>query len=44
MQQNILEEAQAIFDNINKDIDAGVEEHDFHKHTDIATGSVIVSS
>lgn len=28
-------------DNINRDIEAGIVEHDFHKHTDIAAGSII---
>jgi hypothetical protein len=43
MQERILEEMQTICQNVNKEIDAGIDEHDFHKHTDIATGSVIVS-
>ncbi|KAI6238712.1 (pine wood nematode) hypothetical protein [Aphelenchoides fujianensis] len=41
MEERVLEEFQTIFENINKDISAGVIEHDFHRHTDIATGSVI---
>ena len=41
MQERILEEVHAIIENVNKDIDSGVVEHDFHRHTDIATGSVI---
>lgn len=41
MQERILEEIQTICENINKEIDSGVDEHDFHKHTDLATGSVI---
>jgi hypothetical protein len=28
-------------DNVNKDIAAGVVEHDFHKQTDLAIGSLI---
>jgi hypothetical protein len=28
---------------VNRDIEAGIVEHDFHKHTDLATGSVIIS-
>jgi hypothetical protein len=34
----VLDEIQAIITTINADIEAGVEIHDFHKHTDIATG------
>jgi len=41
MQDRVLEEMQTICENVNKDIEAGVVEHDFHKHTDMATGSVI---
>lgn len=43
MQERILDELQFILQNINKDIECGVDEHDFHKHTDLASGSVIVS-
>jgi hypothetical protein len=43
MQERILEEIQTICENVNKDIASGIDEHDFHKHTDLATGSVIVS-
>ncbi|KAI6184603.1 hypothetical protein M3Y97_00614200 [Aphelenchoides bicaudatus] len=43
MQERVLEEMQAICENVNRDIEAGVEEHNFHKHTDLATGSVINS-
>lgn len=42
MQERILEEMHTICENVNRDIDAGIIEHDFHKHTDLATGSVIV--
>ncbi|KAI6240329.1 (pine wood nematode) hypothetical protein [Aphelenchoides fujianensis] len=41
MEARVLEELHTIFQNINKDISAGVDKHDFHKHTDIATGSLI---
>jgi hypothetical protein len=43
MQQNILEEVQTICEKINSDIDSGIDEHEFHKHTDLASGSIIVS-
>ncbi|KAI6240313.1 (pine wood nematode) hypothetical protein [Aphelenchoides fujianensis] len=33
MEERVLEEFQTIFENINKDISAGVVEHDFHRHT-----------
>jgi cytochrome P450 family 33 len=41
MQDLIIEELQAMLDRINKDIASGVDEHDFHKHTDLAVGSII---
>jgi cytochrome P450 family 33 len=43
MQERILEEMHTICENVNRDIEAGIVEHDFHKHTDLATGSVIIS-
>jgi hypothetical protein len=33
MQERILEEMQTICENVNRDIDAGIVEHDFYKHT-----------
>ncbi|KAI6171090.1 (pine wood nematode) hypothetical protein [Aphelenchoides bicaudatus] len=44
MQDRILEEIQYMFERINKDIDSGVEEHEFRKHTDLATGSNAVAN
>jgi hypothetical protein len=40
MEERILDEVQTIGENINREIDQGTVEHDFHKHTDIAVGSV----
>ncbi|KAI6198216.1 (pine wood nematode) hypothetical protein [Aphelenchoides fujianensis] len=41
LQEQILEEVQEIFDKVDADIKAGVDEHAFEKHTDLATGSLI---
>ncbi|KAI6196340.1 (pine wood nematode) hypothetical protein [Aphelenchoides besseyi] len=39
--QERVDEIQTIIVNIRADIDRNVDEHDFHRHTDIAVGSVI---
>ncbi|KAI6216538.1 (pine wood nematode) hypothetical protein [Aphelenchoides besseyi] len=41
MQERILDEVQTLCANVNSDLDAGVVEHDFRRHTDICVGSVI---
>lgn len=40
MQERIMDEVQFVIDQVNRDIRAGVEEHNFYKKTDIAIGSV----
>ncbi|KAI6195077.1 Unspecific monooxygenase [Aphelenchoides besseyi] len=41
MQERILDEFEVIRENIDAEIKSGAKEIDFHRHTDIATGSVI---
>ncbi|KAI6174317.1 (pine wood nematode) hypothetical protein [Aphelenchoides besseyi] len=41
MQERILDELLEIRENIDAEIKSGAKEIDFHRHTDIATGSVI---
>jgi hypothetical protein len=41
MQDRILDEIQTMCEKINKDIDSGIEEHDFYMQTDLAVGSII---
>ncbi|KAI6183427.1 (pine wood nematode) hypothetical protein [Aphelenchoides bicaudatus] len=41
MENRILDEIQTLFANTDREIETGVEEIDFHHHTDIAVGSVI---
>ncbi|KAI6184682.1 Cytochrome P450 33C9 [Aphelenchoides bicaudatus] len=43
MQDRIVDEIQYILEETNKDIQSGVENHDFYKKTDIAVGSIINS-
>ncbi|KAI6206304.1 (pine wood nematode) hypothetical protein [Aphelenchoides besseyi] len=41
MQERILNEFQVVRQNIDAEIKSGAKEIDFHRHTDICTGSVI---
>ncbi|KAI6227673.1 (pine wood nematode) hypothetical protein [Aphelenchoides fujianensis] len=41
MEERILEEIQTISENIRRDIECGVDEHDVHRHIDIGVGNVI---
>jgi len=41
MEDRIIEEIQTMFELVNKDIDSGLDEHDFYKRTDLAVGSII---
>jgi hypothetical protein len=43
MESRIMDEVQSLYENVDREIKSGVEELDFHHHTDIATGSVINS-
>jgi hypothetical protein len=38
-----MDEVETLFSDVDKQIDSGIEEFDFHHYTDIATGSVINS-
>ncbi|KAI6198696.1 CYtochrome P450 family [Aphelenchoides besseyi] len=43
MQERILDEVQTLCANVNLELNAGVVEHDFRRHTDICVGSIINS-
>jgi hypothetical protein len=41
MQERVLDEIQTIFENLDRNIASGLEEHSLFSHTDIAVGSII---
>ncbi|KAI6240407.1 (pine wood nematode) hypothetical protein [Aphelenchoides fujianensis] len=41
LQEKILDELRTVIENVNEEIEAGVEEFDLHRHTDVAVGSII---
>lgn len=36
-----MDEIRSVMDNVNKEIAEGLDEHDFHRQTDLAIGSLI---
>ncbi|KAI6234756.1 (pine wood nematode) hypothetical protein [Aphelenchoides fujianensis] len=41
LQEKILDELRTVIESVNEEIEAGVQEFDLHRHTDVAVGSII---